>query len=155
MARHISALHLDATHLQHVIVVELHHLQVAHIVYREAHDRAVGLGLPQQLAPLGVHADRQVVVLAALAQPRYVVHVGVGEQYVRHRQPLLLYILRQLHVLERRLRCGVNDGALPRHCVDDDVAVDLKMVELELLYHCLWFLFSLKTQLAYKYCLRH
>ena len=50
-------------------------------------------------------------------------------------QAVNLGTLGQLHVLERSFRCRIHDGALPRHRVDDDVAVDLEVVEREPVYH--------------------
>ena len=63
------------------------------------------------------------------------VDMGVGEQHENRRESLLLDKLHQLRILEGSLAGGVNDGALPRLLVVDDVAVDLEMIECELPYH--------------------
>lgn len=100
MTGHIAAFNFYVANMQQVVVIDFHHLEVVHIVHRKAHQRAIYLGLPQQMATLSVHGDGQLVVFAALPQAGDMVHVGVGQQDMGHLQLLLLDILRQLRILE-------------------------------------------------------
>ena len=142
MSWHIAALYLsgewrvESGELDDVSIINLIDFQVVHIVHSEAHDTAVSLGLPQQSASLGMHGDWQLEMLAHLPQPCDVVHMGVRQQDMFHRQALGLDILQQLRVLKRRLAGGIHDDTHLRLVVDDNICINLEMVECKLLNHC-------------------
>lgn len=121
--------------LNDVSIIDFHHLKVVHVVDGEAHNRAIGLGLLEQFTSFGMHGDGEAVVLAHLTQAGDMVDMGMGEQDMCHLQMLLLNVLCQLCILERRLGGRVDDGTFLRAFVDDEVTVDLEMVEYKLLNH--------------------
>lgn len=135
VAGDVAALDFGFAEVEHLAVVERVDGEVVHVVDRETHDGAVGLGLAQQFLPLGVHRDGEAEGLAGLAEACDVVHVGVGEQDIGRDEAHVGYIACEPLVLVGGLAGGVDDGALPRRRVGDEVGVDLVVVESELLNH--------------------
>lgn len=135
VAWHIAAFDVDRSGVQQCAVVGVDGVEVVHPRDVEAHHRAVGLGLTQQLEAVAVHRHGQVVTRRRLSQAADVVHVGVCQQQQGGAELLAFYELEQLRILVGGFHGGVDDGAFLRRLVIDHIAVDTEMVESELFYH--------------------